>query len=118
MRMCCLRKEEPPHLLCMLELRLDNYGIKGWNWAFAIPRDSLISFFSKDFMYLFLERGREGEREGEKHRCVVIFRAPTTEEQAHSPGMCPDWERNQRPFHSQASAQSTEPYQPGLCLKF
>ena len=31
------------------------------------------TFFSsfKDFIYLFLEKGREGEREGEKHQCVV-----------------------------------------------
>ena len=27
--------------------------------------------FLKDFIYLFLERGREGERDGEKHQCVV-----------------------------------------------
>ena len=33
---------------------------------------------------------------------------------AHNPGMCPDWESNQRPFGSQAGAQSTEPHQPGL----
>ena len=32
---------------------------------------------------------------------------------AHNPGMCPDWESNQGPFASQASAQSTEPHQPG-----
>ena len=30
------------------------------------------------------------------------------------PGMCPDWESNQRSFGSQASAQSTEAHQPGL----
>ena len=30
-----------------------------------------------------------------------------------NPGMCPDWELNLRPFGSQASAQSTEPQQPG-----
>ena len=36
----------------------------------------------------------------------------------HSPGMCPDWESNQRPFGSQASAQSTEPHQPGLFASF
>ena len=30
------------------------------------------------------------------------------------PGMCPDWESNRRPSCSQASAQSTEPHQPGL----
>ena len=29
------------------------------------------SFLKKDFIYLFLERGREREREGEKHQCVV-----------------------------------------------
>ena len=27
--------------------------------------------FFKDFIYLILERGIEGEREGEKHQCVV-----------------------------------------------
>ena len=25
----------------------------------------------KDFIYLFLEEGREGERAGEKHQCEV-----------------------------------------------
>ena len=27
--------------------------------------------FLKDFIYLFLKRGREGKREGEKHQCMV-----------------------------------------------
>ena len=49
-------------------------------------------------MYLFLERGREGEREGEKHRRVVASRALPTGDMAHNPGMCPDWELNQRPL--------------------
>ena len=31
-----------------------------------------------------------------------------------NPGTCPDWELNQRPFISQAGAQSTEPQQPEL----
>ena len=35
-----------------------------------------LTFFFKDFIYLFLERGREGEREGEKHQCVVASRTP------------------------------------------
>ena len=32
----------------------------------------------KDFTYLFVftERGREGEREGEKHQCVVASHVP------------------------------------------
>ena len=63
-------------------------------------------FFKKDFIYLFLERGREGERKGVKHRCVVACHAPATGDLAHNPGMCPDWESNWRPFGSQSSAQS------------
>ena len=33
-------------------------------------------------------------------------------------GVCPDWGSNQRPFDSQACAQSTEPYQSGQCPPF
>ena len=71
----------------------------------------------KDFVYLFFrERGKEGEREGEKHQCVVASHAPPTGDLAHNPGMCPDWESNRRPFGVQASTQSTEPPQLGLSL--
>ena len=56
--------------------------------------------------------GKEG-REGEKHQCVVASHAPPTGDMAHNPGMCPDWELNWRPSGSQASAQCTEPHQPG-----
>ena len=50
--------------------------------------------------YLIGERmGKwEGEGEGEKHRYVVASCVPTTGDLAHNPGMCPDWELNQRPF--------------------
>ena len=41
-------------------------------------------------IYLFRERGREGEREGKKHQCVVASRTPPTGDLAHNPGMCPD----------------------------
>ena len=46
-----------------------------------VPYSSIISiwfflnifyfYFLKDFTYLFLEREREGVREGVKHQCVV-----------------------------------------------
>ena len=65
--------------------------------------------FLKDFIYLFLERG-----EREKHQCMVASWAPPTGDLACNPGVCPDWESNQRPFGSQASAQSTEPHHPGF----
>ena len=57
-------------------------------------------FFFKDFIYLFLERGREGERAGEKHQCAIASHKPLTGDLAQNPGMCPDWESNQRPFGS------------------
>ena len=60
----------------------------------------------------------EGEREGEKHQCVVASHMPSTGDLACNPGMCPDWELNQRPFGSQASTQSTEPHQPGPYMFF
>lgn len=43
---------------------------------------------------LFLESGREGEREGGKHQCVVACDAPHTGDLAHSPGRRPDGESN------------------------
>ena len=57
--------------------------------------------FFKDFVYLFLERGREGETQGEKHQCVVASCVPPTGDQARNPGMYPDWESNRWPFDSQ-----------------
>ena len=63
---------------------------------------------------MFRERGREGEREGEKHQCVVASCTPPTGDLACNPGTFPDWESNQLPFGSQAGTQSTEPHQPGL----
>ena len=53
-----------------------------------------------------------------KYQCVAASCMPPTGDLAHNPGMCPDWGLNQRPFGSQAYAQSTEPHQPGLCLYF
>ena len=58
-------------------------------------------YIFKDFIYLFiLERG-----EGEKHQCVVASCTHFTGDLARNPGMCPDWESNQRPFDSQTSTQ-------------
>ena len=45
--------------------------------------------------YFFRQRGKEGEREGEKHQCVVASYVPPTVVLARNPGMCPDWESNQ-----------------------
>ena len=44
---------------------------------------------------------------------MVASHEPPTEDLAHNPGICPDWESNQQLFGSQPGAQSTELYQPG-----
>ena len=76
-------------------------------------------FFFLDFIYLFLERRREGEWEGEKHQCVVAPHTPRAGDLAHNPGTYPDWEWNRRPLDLQAGTQSTEPHQPGrFCFSF
>ena len=67
--------------------------------------------FFKDFIYLFLEKGREKERE--KHQCVVASHVPSAGKLACNPGMWPDWELNWQLIGSQAGTQSTEPHQPG-----
>ena len=45
-------------------------------------------------LFIFRDREREGEREGEKHQCVVASCAPPTEDLARNPGMYPDWDSN------------------------
>ena len=45
--------------------------------------------FLKILFIYFLERGREGEREGKKHQCVVVSQVPPTGDLACNPGMCP-----------------------------
>ena len=50
----------------------------------------ILGFFKK----IFLDKVMEGEREGEKHPSVVASHTPPTEDLAHNPGICPDWESN------------------------
>ena len=86
---------------------------------FSFLSFKLFIYFLKDFVYLSFidsrERGREGERKGEKHWWVASH-LPPAGDPASNPGTCPDWESSQRPFGLQAGTQSTEPHQPGLKL--
>ena len=71
----------------------------------------LIIFFKIIYLFIYLLRGgREEEREGEKHQCVVVSHMPRTGDLARNPGMCPDWELNWRPFGLQSGTQYTEPH--------
>ena len=71
------------------------------------------NLFFKDFIYLFLERGERRRKRGkETSMCGCLSHAPIGD-LAINPGMCPDWESNQRAFGLQAHAQSTELHQLG-----
>ena len=71
-------------------------------------------FLLRFYLFIFRERGREGQREGETHQCVVASQRPPTGDPACNPGMCPGWDLNPQPFCSRACTQSTELHQPGL----
>ena len=46
-------------------------GSRDKHFCFTLRIKDYPFYFFKDFIYLFWERGREGERKGENHRCVV-----------------------------------------------
>ena len=74
-----------------------------------------MQFFMELFIFFIF---RQGGRDGEDHQCVVTSYVPPTGDLAGNPSMYPDWELNQRPFGSQANAQSTEPHPSGLVLPY
>ena len=55
---------------------------------------SQVTFLSlpEDMLIVFRERGREGEREEEKHRLVAFRMHSDRGDQTHNLGMCPDQE--------------------------
>ena len=57
----------------------------------------LICVFLKN-LFIFRQRGREVEREGEKHQCVVASHMTPTGDVAHNPGVSPEWELNCDPL--------------------
>ena len=71
-----------------------------WMWNQPVPHLCLsvwldVVSFLRFYLFIFRERGKEREREGEKCQCVVAFCVSPTGDLAHNPGMCPDWELNQ-----------------------
>ena len=83
-----------------------------WGWA-------LFSIFIYIFtmLFIFRDRRREGEREGENTGASV--KHPSVASRTPAPGPWPTTQARAltgfepAPFGSQASAQSTEPHQPG-----
>ena len=79
----CLVPPFPPAIPNLVHVRGHAYKFFGFSISYTIL------FLKKGFIYLFVERAREGEREGEKHHCVVASHIPPTGDLAHNPGMCP-----------------------------
>ena len=51
--------------------------------------------FLKKILFIYQQKEREEEREGEKCQCVVASRVPPTRDLTFNLGMCPDWESKQ-----------------------
>ena len=73
-------------------------------------------FFKRFYLFIFSNRGREGEREGEKRvqDWSVSFYTPLTRDLVRKPGICSDWGSNLWHFSLQTGTQSPEPHQLGL----
>ena len=69
-------------IVCFLDSIANRYVFIAILFLFFI----FFPFKKKDFVYLFLDRGREGQREGEKHQCVVVSHVPPTGDPARNPG--------------------------------
>ena len=65
------------------------------------------------YLFIFRERRREGEIEGEKHQSIASH-TPPAGDLACNPGMCLGWDSNQWPFDLKVGTQSTEPHQRQL----
>ena len=69
--------------------RLQVSSVTSGDSASPPPREMFFFFFLRFYLFIFRERGKEGEREGEKHQCVVASHTPPTGDLASTPGMCP-----------------------------
>ena len=118
---CSIREER--YCSCLsaeVALEYQSLILQGWSSCHWIPATLVTSLPSsalqhtsiKILLFIFRERGKEGEKEGEKNQCVVASCKTPTGDLACNPGLWPDWESNQQPFGSQVGTQSPEPHQP------
>ena len=70
---------------------------------------SLTSDLLKTF-HLFISRGKRRDIDW------LLLVGTRTRDRSHNPGMCPDWELNQRPFGLRSNTQPIEPHQLGLSI--
>ena len=58
----------------------------------------IFPFLKRFYLFIFSQRGREGEREGEKHQCVVVSQVPHTVDLAHKPAYAPTGNQTTDPW--------------------
>ena len=126
------RSDAPGAFLLLTTRHVSQGRVRRWRFRTrALPVPSCVDFLNvclfltKDFIYLFLEKGdgKEKERKRETVMCQrnddrwpfthVLF-----EDQTYNPGMCPDRVSNQWPFSLLDDTQPTEPHRSGLFLFF
>ena len=73
----------------------------------------VVVFFLRFYLFIFRQRGREGERDRNINVWLSLLLPPLGTWPA-TQACALDWKLNRRPFGSQAGTQSTEPHQPGL----
>ena len=85
----------------------------------TISCPNVFLYLKKYFVCQFLERGKGGRKRGretwmwERNIHWLPLAHALTGDWAHNPGLCPDWESNQRPFALWDDAQPTQPHQAG-----
>ena len=105
-------------------IRMDNFSKLPWcSYSLEEIKSSkyvryMFPLKKRFYLFIFRERGREGERKGEKHQCESHLSYSPTRDLACNLGMCPDWESNQWPFGLQTGTQTTEPHQSGQMFPF
>ena len=127
----CHSKLAKSQIQCFCTTLLKNFSTLSFFYApFSPVAGSFLDphhlFFFKCYLFIFRERGREGEREGEKHwceretsvSCLLSDPWSLTRDWTHNLGMCPDQESNQWPFSLQDNAQPMEPHQSNQSPSF
>ena len=92
------------------EQHCDNSAV---HFAWALTYECHTHTHTHTLYFFIVREGKGGRKRGrETSMCGCLSRTPYWGP-AHNPGMCPDWESNQRSFGSQAGTQSTEPHHQG-----
>ena len=99
----------------------DIFSYADWPFYIFLGQLSCLLFLSSlegVALMAFTDGGREtgGEREALIHRLPPV--RAWTGDPHRSPGLCPDWELNLRPFGFRTTLQPTEPHRQGSCLRF